>query len=987
MPNRFEGTMITLGDGSVVPYDAIVAQILSRYQNDQKNPSLAVKSAIQLGIPEEVYATFPGVNAAAIAEGQNLISSGAFASTAVNEVAKGGTNVGGHIFADPAPVGSAMYNSRIAAGLDAYGLPPEQVAALRAAGNYLEPPGATQAPAASPKQYTDAEVVNAIIGSRQQGFNDEQIIQGAQANFGLTADRINALIKTVPAQTAAPAAGLLSSAAASPAAAAAQGPAVKDAAGNIIGYQSSEGAPGAVRVQTGADRNGPIYSYVTPPTGQYTTQLQTGVDRAGNPIYSNQTVITPQAQQAQGQAAASTFTTPSWVANARQTIGTGVEPVYPTRTGRDGTAVQDTSQAPIGYRYDNGQSQYVYLDLAGKPTGTVENRGTGLLGNITDMGKTLAPIALAALGANYLPGLLGGAETGAASINQMVASGLAPGSVGAAGAASGLLTGDALAAAAGLSGTAATTLASTLSAGAGAGTPAATQAAINEAVAAGTFTPGNLAAVAASNGITTAELISALVANPAALAAAGGLVTAGSALSGLGAAGTGALSSLMGGGALDTSTLAMGNELAAGAGAGAGTLGGGILGTGALASLMGAGTSISDLAMGDALATGAGAGAGVLPTVGLTGALAGLMGSNVIDTASLNLGDALTTAAGAGAGTVGGTSLLDLISGAGSTVKDALTKAATGAVTGAGTGGNLLGSLLTGGAGIMANNSAVDAARIQADAITAAAKTAADAAKFKPVGVTTAFGKSNFGYDANGNLISAGYELTPELAAQRDAILKAAGSTGMDWMKNTQAAGQSLFNLGQGYVAKTPEQAAAEWMAAQQKVLQPAQDTAYARMQQQLANTGRGGLSIAQGTGMGAANPEAQAYYNALAQQNNQLAASAQAEGRAATTFGQGLMTGGLDLVSQGYNPYKTQFGTAQSVEQAGQNALDISSTLAGRSATAGANAANTIYQGGVGAAGVSAKANAQNPYADLLAGAAGNPTITDYLNKWITGV
>jgi len=529
------------------------------------------------------------------------------------------------------------------------------------------------------------------------------------------------------------------------------------------------------------------------------------------------------------------------------------------------------------------------------------------------------------------------------------------------------LSGAELAASAGLDTAATNTLTSTLGSGAGGILNAADIAALGGADIAG------LSGTAASN--LAASVAGGLPALQAAALAggAGGLLSAAD-IANLGGADIAGLSN----------TAA--SNLAASVAGGLPALLAAAGGTGALTSLMGGGAlNTSTLGMGDILATGAGAGAGVIPTVGIGGALAGLMGSNVVDTASLGLGDALTTAAGAGAGTVGGTTLADLLSGAGSTIKNAVTGALTGA--GTGTGGNLLGSLLTGGAGIMANNSAVDAARIQADAITAAAKTAADAAKFKPVGVTTAFGKSNFGYDANGNLISAGYELTPELAAQRDAILKAAGTTGMDWMKNTQAAGQGLFNLGQGYVAKTPEQAAAEWMAAQQKVLQPAQDTAYARMQQQLANTGRGGLSIAQGTGMGAANPEAQAYYNALAQQNNQLAAQAQAEGRSATTFGQGLMTGGLDLVSQGYNPYKTQFGTAQSVEQAGQNALDIGSALGGRAATAGANAANTIYQGGVGAANVSAKANAQNPYADLLAGAAGNPTITDYLNKWITGV
>jgi hypothetical protein len=620
------------------------------------------------------------------------------------------------------------------------------------------------------------------------------------------------------------------------------------------------------------------------------------------------------------------------------------------KTVHGGNQAEDTDAAPIGYKYDNGQSQYVYLDLAGQPTGQTENRGSGIGSQILDTAKTLAPLALTALGANYLPGLLGGAETGAASINQMVASGLAPGSVGAAGAASGLLTGDALAAAAGLSGTAATTLASTIGGGGGlletatggGGAGGVSQAALNEAVAAGTFTPGNLAAVAASNGLTTAELISAIVANPELLAAAGGLVTAGATPALVDAAATGAQNYIESGGSSVSGS------------------GGGPGGTDVITN--------QPVTLNEAVAAGGGPG-----TVNSSATQTGLLTGNET---------ALNALSGVTSAVTSNPSLLSSITGGlSSLVSSAIPALTTSALS------SLLPTALTGIAGVMQNNSAVDAARIQADAITAAAKTAADAAKFKPVGVTTAFGKSNFGYDANGNLISAGYELPPELAAQRDAILKAAGTTGMDWMKNTQTAGQGLFNLGQGYVAKTPEQAAAEWMAAQQKVLQPAQDTAYARMQQQLANTGRGGLSIAQGTGMGAANPEAQAYYNALAQQNNQLAASAQAEGRAATTFGQGLMSGGLDLVSQGYNPYKTQFGTAQSVEQAGQNALDIGSALGGRAATAGANAANTIYQGGVGAAGVSAKANAQNPYASLLAGAAGNTTITDFLNSWINKV
>jgi len=50
---------------------------------------------------------------------------------------------------------------------------------------------------------------------------------------------------------------------------------------------------------------------------------------------------------------AADFVEPSWVKNARQTIGTGVEPVYPMKTVHDGNQEPDTSKAPIGYRYDN----------------------------------------------------------------------------------------------------------------------------------------------------------------------------------------------------------------------------------------------------------------------------------------------------------------------------------------------------------------------------------------------------------------------------------------------------------------------------------------------------------------------------------------------------------------------------------------------------------------------------------------------------------
>ena len=77
------------------------------------------------------------------------------------------------------------------------------------------------------------------------------------------------------------------------------------------------------------------------------------------------------------------------------------------------------------------------------------------------------------------------------------------------------------------------------------------------------------------------------------------------------------------------------------------------------------------------------------------------------------------------------------------------------------TGGNLLGGYLQG-------NAAKDAAQTSANAQLQSAQIAADAQKFRPVGITTNFGSSNFQFDPQGYISSAGYTLSPELKAQQE---------------------------------------------------------------------------------------------------------------------------------------------------------------------------------------------------------------------------
>ena len=301
-----------------------------------------------------------------------------------------------------------------------------------------------------------------------------------------------------------------------------------------------------------------------------------------------------------------------------------------------------------------------------------------------------------------------------------------------------------------------------------------------------------------------------------------------------------------------------------------------------------------------------------------------------------------------------------------------------------------IGGLISGGlgllGGILGGDSAEDAAATSAAAQTEAARVAAEAQKFRPVGITSRFGTSQFTMSPEGYLQSAGYDVAPDIAAIRDRLLSQASGQGFQTAEQAQAAQQQLFGLGQQYLAQTPQQAAQDWMASQQALLQPARERAQAGLTQNLFNTGRGGVAVAQGGMMGAANPEQQALLNAQALQDLELATRAQEQGRAATTFGAGLFGTGLDLASGGYNPLKTQFGLAQSLEAAGQSPLDIGAQLGGRSAQYGANVGQTLFQGGTNAARAMEAANAYSPVGAALTGLAGNRQLTQGLANWMTG-
>jgi hypothetical protein len=310
----------------------------------------------------------------------------------------------------------------------------------------------------------------------------------------------------------------------------------------------------------------------------------------------------------------------------------------------------------------------------------------------------------------------------------------------------------------------------------------------------------------------------------------------------------------------------------------------------------------------------------------------------------------------------------------------------------------LIGASVVGG--YLQGESARKAANTSAAAQLEAARIAADAAKFRPVGVTTRFGASQFEMSPEGYLQSARYTVSPELQQYQDQLQALSqqqiqqGLMAPQQYAPLQGAAGGLFSLGQQYLAQTPEQAAQKYMEQQQNLLAPSRERQYAQLQNQLFQTGRGGLSVGgtglrpSGTqGLGASNPEMEAYYNALAQQDAQLAAQAQEAGQRQTAFGAGLFGQGAGLLGQyqagqvgALSPFQTSLGLGGTIEQMGQQGLQIGSELGGRTANAGANVGQSLLRGGLSAAQTAQAANAYNPLANVLQGVGTNPYVYDYL-------
>lgn len=291
--------------------------------------------------------------------------------------------------------------------------------------------------------------------------------------------------------------------------------------------------------------------------------------------------------------------------------------------------------------------------------------------------------------------------------------------------------------------------------------------------------------------------------------------------------------------------------------------------------------------------------------------------------------------------------------------------------------------------GLLGADSARDAAATSAAAQTEAARLAAEQSRFVPVGMAgTRFAvKPSYSFDPSGRLTGVEGGLTPEMQAYQDRLLSLTGrglteaELAQSRLEPLLGGAQRLFGLGESYLGQSPEEVANRYMLKQQDLLAPSRERQLAELRNRGFQTGREGLSVGAtglrpsgGLGLTASNPEMEAYYNAIAQQDAQLAAQAEEEARKNISFGSslysaapGLLGSRISGLSTSYAPFSTGLGIASSLNELGYEPIRLGAELGGRVMQGGANAGRYLFSGGLGAAEATQKANALNPFARTL--------------------
>jgi hypothetical protein len=233
-------------------------------------------------------------------------------------------------------------------------------------------------------------------------------------------------------------------------------------------------------------------------------------------------------------------------------------------------------------------------------------------------------------------------------------------------------------------------------------------------------------------------------------------------------------------------------------------------------------------------------------------------------------------------------------------------------------------------------------------------------------------------FGLGGQILPTSYQTAPSaqaqaLAAQYQNVANALMpmSATPQVPAETTAYAQQLQNLGQGYLAQSPEQARAEYIRTQQAALAPGQEQQLAGIRNQLFQTGRGGLATG-GTmagNMQQTNPELAAYYNSLAQQNLNIGAGAEQAAQQRQVFGTGLVGQGIQTQAGALSAARQQMlenaGLSLGYGQQGYNITASAEDIARSRAAADISLGAGLFGTGAGLLGTQA-ASMAGAYAPL---------------------
>lgn len=231
---------------------------------------------------------------------------------------------------------------------------------------------------------------------------------------------------------------------------------------------------------------------------------------------------------------------------------------------------------------------------------------------------------------------------------------------------------------------------------------------------------------------------------------------------------------------------------------------------------------------------------------------------------------------------------------------------------------------------------------------------------FRPVAMKTIYGESKFDVDpVTGAVKSASATPSQSVAEQqgRLGVLMGQGLTAAEqavpFAEQYAAPAQGLFNLGQSYLAQTPEEARQRYMQQQMDVLRPYDIEEEQRLARTTFGRGAGGLSVGAG-----GNPYLQALQESRNRRNLQLAAQAEPYAQQQIDFGAqqlakagGLMGTGYDLMQGALSPYQSYLANQARLEELAQQPLTMGMNIGATAMTGQQYGADMASKGALGLA------------------------------------